>query len=171
MAQRRHLSSTLSSLALTDGKLTAFDVLGLKFAADLVVLSKDIMTVPAPEILETEVLMTILGGTGTLLGPVIGAAVIKYFENIFSAFNEGTLMAAYSFLPETLQHLAVRVSSLFVGEGWHLTLGALFMIIVIFLPGGLMEGINRMVKLVRSPFVSKSASGRAAPTASTRPGE
>ena len=30
---------TLSSLALTDGKLTAFDVLGLNIAADLVVLS------------------------------------------------------------------------------------------------------------------------------------
>ncbi len=30
--------------------------------ADIVVLSKDIMTVPAPEILETEVLMTLLGG-------------------------------------------------------------------------------------------------------------
>jgi predicted amidohydrolase YtcJ len=30
--------------------------------ADLVVLSKDIMTIPAPEILKTEVEMTILGG-------------------------------------------------------------------------------------------------------------
>jgi predicted amidohydrolase YtcJ len=30
--------------------------------ADAVVLSKDIMTIPTPEILETEVLMTILGG-------------------------------------------------------------------------------------------------------------
>ena len=28
-------------------------------------------------------LMTILGGIGTLVGPVIGAAVIKYAENIF----------------------------------------------------------------------------------------
>lgn len=90
------------------------------------------------------VLMTILGGSGTLLGPVIGAGAIKYFENIFSAFNEGILMSAFSFLPETLQHLAVGLSSLFVGEGWHLTLGALFMLIVIFLPGGLMEGFNRL---------------------------
>jgi len=90
------------------------------------------------------VLMTILGGTGTLLGPVLGAGVIKYAENIFSAFNEGTLMKVFSFLPETLQHAAVKVSSLFVGEGWHLTLGVLFMLIVIFLPGGLMEGFNRI---------------------------
>ncbi len=90
------------------------------------------------------VLMTILGGSGTLLGPVIGAGAIKYFENIFSAFNEGILMRAFDFLPEVLQHAAVSVSSLFVGEGWHLTLGALFMVIVIFLPGGLMEGLNRI---------------------------
>ena len=90
------------------------------------------------------VLMTILGGTGTLLGPVIGAGAIKYFENIFSAFNEDILNAAFDFLPEGLQHLFVSVSSLFVGEGWHLTLGALFMLIVIFLPGGLMEGFNRL---------------------------
>ncbi len=95
------------------------------------------------------VLMTILGGTGTLLGPVIGAAVIKYFENIFSAFNEDILMSAYSFLPEMLQHAAVAVSGLFVGEGWHLTLGALFMLIVIFLPGGLMEGVTRISNLLR----------------------
>jgi ABC-type branched-subunit amino acid transport system permease subunit len=95
------------------------------------------------------VLMTILGGTGTLLGPVIGAGAIKYFENIFSSFNEGTLMAAFNFLPEVLQHIAVAVSSMFVGEGWHLTLGALFMLVVIFLPGGLMEGVNRIWKWFR----------------------
>lgn len=93
------------------------------------------------------VLMTILGGAGTLLGPVIGAGVIKYFENIFSAFNETILMQAYSALPEGLQHFMVTLSSLFVGEGWHLTLGALFMLIVIFLPGGLMEGLRRLRNL------------------------
>lgn len=96
------------------------------------------------------VLMTILGGTGTLLGPVIGASVIKYFENIFSSFNEGILMNAFSFLPEMLQHAAVSVAGLFVGEGWHLTLGALFMVIVIFLPGGLMEGFSRLATWLRS---------------------
>ncbi len=96
------------------------------------------------------VLMTILGGAGTLLGPVIGAGAIKYFENIFSAFNEGILMNLFDFLPETLQHIMVGISSLFVGEGWHLTLGALFMLIVIFLPGGLMEGFNRIRNLVKN---------------------
>ncbi|MEL6477945.1 MAG: branched-chain amino acid ABC transporter permease [Pseudomonadota bacterium] len=110
------------------------------------------------------VLMTILGGTGTLLGPVIGAGAIKYFENIFSAFNEGILMNTFSFLPEGLQHAAVSVASLFVGEGWHLTLGVLFMVIVIFLPGGLMEGVNRLVNLVRRLFGGgKSPSGATVP--------
>ena len=36
------------------------------------------------------VLMTILGGAGTLLGPVLGAGFIKYFENIFSKINDTT---------------------------------------------------------------------------------
>jgi len=93
------------------------------------------------------VLMTILGGAGTLLGPILGAALIKYFENIFSAFNDTTLAQFYSFLPEGAQHFMVELSSLFVGEGWHLTLGVLFMLIVIFLPGGIMEGIRRLAAL------------------------
>ncbi|MCW2306116.1 ABC-type branched-subunit amino acid transport system permease subunit [Rhodobium gokarnense] len=111
------------------------------------------------------VLMTILGGAGTLLGPVIGAGVIKYFENIFSSFNEGILMQAYSFLPETLQHALVSVSSLFVGEGWHLTLGALFMLIVIFLPGGLMEGFRR-IKVGVSRLFGGGKGGKASDQAS-----
>ncbi len=96
------------------------------------------------------VLMTILGGTGTLWGPVVGAAAIKYFENIFSAFNDTMLMQVFSFLPEFLQKALVHLSGLFVGEGWHLTLGALFMIIVIFLPGGLMEGFTRLGNWIMS---------------------
>ncbi len=95
------------------------------------------------------VLMTILGGAGTLLGPVLGAVVIKYFENIFSAFNNATLHATFDFLPGWLADPFVGLLSLFVGDGWHLTLGLLFMIVVIFLPGGMMEGINRTAKAVR----------------------
>ncbi len=41
------------------------------------------------------VLMTILGGAGTLLGPVIGTGVIRRVENIFSAFNETILTAGF----------------------------------------------------------------------------
>ncbi len=94
------------------------------------------------------VLMTILGGVGTLVGPVIGAGVIKYLENIFSAINENVLHGIFDFLPEFLQDGVVGVVSLFVGDGWHLTLGALFVVIVVFLPGGIMEGVTRIHKRI-----------------------
>ncbi len=95
------------------------------------------------------VLMTILGGAGTLLGPVLGAMIIKYFENIFSSINDSILESAFSFLPASLQDFSVAVTSMFVGEGWHFTLGLLFMVIVIFLPGGLMEGLSRFLNLFK----------------------
>jgi ABC-type branched-subunit amino acid transport system permease subunit len=90
------------------------------------------------------VLMTILGGVGTLVGPMIGAAVIKYFENIFSAINDSVLHATFNFLPEGLESFMVTIVSPFVGEGWHLTLGTLFMAVIIFMPGGIMEGIKHL---------------------------
>lgn len=90
------------------------------------------------------VLMTILGGAGTLIGPLLGVGLIKYFENIFSAFNEQVLEQGFFFLPDWLADVMAMVTSPFVGEGWHLTLGVLFMVVVIFLPGGIMEGYRRI---------------------------
>ena len=43
-----------------------------------------------------------------------------------------------------MQEFMVTVVSPFVGEGWHLTLGVVFMIVVIFLPGGIMQGLNNL---------------------------
>jgi len=103
------------------------------------------------------VLITILGGVGTLIGPLLGAGVIKYFENIFSAFNDTVLLNAFSFLPDWLAHGVATILGLFVGEGWHLTLGLVFMLIVIFLPGGIMEGINRLWRLVSNRSSSDSS--------------
>lgn len=103
------------------------------------------------------VLMTILGGVGTLLGPVLGAVIIKYFENIFSAFNESTLNSIFSFLPDGIQDVVVSVVGLFVGEGWHLTLGLLFMVIVIYLPGGLVEGAQKIRTYVTKKRDKKNA--------------
>jgi len=100
------------------------------------------------------VLMTILGGVGTLLGPVIGAGVIKYLENIFSSFNEQILNGVFGFLPDALQHPVVKFVGLFVGEGWELTLGVLFLVLIIFVPGGLMQGIQ---SLQRRVFPAKAA--------------
>lgn len=104
------------------------------------------------------VLMTILGGAGTLVGPMLGAGLIKYFENIFSAFDNSVLEQAFSFLPDSVVEFVVPVVGLFVGSGWHLTLGLLFMVIVIFLPGGLVEGFRRIVTYFRSGGNAKQQS-------------
>lgn len=109
------------------------------------------------------VLMTILGGVGTLIGPFIGAAVIKYFENILSAYNTSSLADIFSFLPDAIQPIVVDVVSLFVGSGWHLTLGLMFMITVIFLPGGIMEGVRRIGSIFN---FKKSSADSSATTAS-----
>ena len=90
------------------------------------------------------VLMTILGGVGTLIGPVIGAWLIKYMENIFSAFNERLLHYVFSWVPDGVEDVWVAIASKFVGEGWHLTQGLVFVLVVVFLPGGIMEGVRRI---------------------------
>jgi ABC-type branched-subunit amino acid transport system permease subunit len=110
------------------------------------------------------VLMTILGGAGTLIGPLLGAALIKYAENIFSAVNESTLTGVFDFLPGPVTDVLVGFAGLFVGEGWHLTLGLLFMAIVIFLPGGMMEGLRRISDAVRRRRVGRSADDASAVT-------
>jgi len=58
------------------------------------------------------VIMSVIGGVGTLLGPIIGAAFLMYFENVVQSF---------------------------IGEQWKLVLGLIFVLIVIFLPGGFMQ--------------------------------
>lgn len=95
------------------------------------------------------VLMTILGGAGTLLGPVLGAGFIKYFENIFSKINDNILHTWFAIMPDGLEDLLVTIVHPFVGKGWHLTLGLLFMLVVTFLPGGLVEGGQRIAKTLK----------------------
>jgi len=95
------------------------------------------------------VLMTILGGAGTLIGPVLGAGLIKYMENILSKINKDILHQWFAFLPDGLENTLVALVHPFVGKGWHLTLGLLFMLVVIFLPGGLVEGGQRIGRLFR----------------------
>ena len=95
------------------------------------------------------VLMTILGGAGTLIGPVLGAGMIKYFENIFSKINESVLQGWFAFLPDGLENVVVAVIYPFVGRGWQLTLGIMFMLVVIFLPGGLVQGGQKIASAFR----------------------
>jgi len=105
------------------------------------------------------VLMTILGGAGTLIGPVLGAGVIKYFENIFSKINKGVLEGWFSVFPDGLSDVFVTLIYPFVGKGWHLTLGLMFMLVVIFLPGGLVEGGQRIGRLFGRKKASDDTSG------------
>ncbi|WP_166267987.1 branched-chain amino acid ABC transporter permease [Marinobacter caseinilyticus] len=93
------------------------------------------------------VLMTIMGGAGTLIGPVLGAGIIKYFENIFSRINDEVVLGWFSALPDWLAEAFTTVISPFLGSGWHISLGLIFMLVVIFLPGGLVEGANRLMNL------------------------
>jgi branched-chain amino acid transport system permease protein len=95
------------------------------------------------------VLMTILGGAGTLIGPVLGAGFIKYLENIVSKINEATLHSWFAFMPDGIEDAMVALIYPFVGKGWHLTLGLLFMAVVIFLPGGLVQGGQKIATVIR----------------------
>ena len=103
------------------------------------------------------VLMTILGGAGTLIGPVLGAGFIKYFENIVSKINESILHQWFAFMPDGIEDFIVAVIYPFIGKGWHLTLGLLFMLVVIFLPGGLVEGGQRIARLFRKKKPAEDA--------------
>jgi ABC-type branched-subunit amino acid transport system permease subunit len=109
------------------------------------------------------VLMTILGGVGTLVGPVIGAWLIKYFENILSALNDNILARFWSFLPEGVADVMVKITGKFVGDGWFLTLGLVFVLVVIFLPGGIMEGVRRVAASFRRSGSSGSKSAQTQP--------
>jgi len=103
------------------------------------------------------VLMTILGGVGTLIGPVLGAGAIKYMENILSKINSDILHSWFAFMPDGLENLIVTIIYPFIGKGWHLTLGIIFMLVVIFLPGGLVEGGQRIAAFFRSRKARKDA--------------
>lgn len=113
------------------------------------------------------VLMTILGGAGTLIGPVLGAGFIKYFENIFSKINDNILHQWFAFMPDGMEDFMITLIHPFIGKGWHLTLGILFMLVVIFLPGGLVEGGQRIGKM----FGRGKKADQDAAEAGTKPAE
>jgi branched-chain amino acid transport system permease protein len=63
-------------------------------------------------------LMVISGGAGTLLGPVVGAALVVVVKNVVSAYI----------------------------TRWNFMLGAIFVAIVLFMPEGLVPGTVRLVR-------------------------
>ncbi len=61
-------------------------------------------------------LMVIAGGTATLLGPIIGSALVIIMKDVASAYI----------------------------ERWNFVLGAIFVLIVVFMPEGLVPGLARV---------------------------
>jgi ABC-type branched-subunit amino acid transport system permease subunit len=106
------------------------------------------------------VVMAILGGVGTLIGPIVGSGVIKYLENIVSKINENVLHQWFGALPDPIENGLIWLVHPFVGEGWHLTLGLLFMVVVIFLPGGLVQGGQRLAALFNRKSGTVTAADR-----------
>ncbi|WP_342076159.1 branched-chain amino acid ABC transporter permease [Yoonia sp. SS1-5] len=109
------------------------------------------------------VLMTILGGAGTLIGPVLGAGFIKYFENIVSKINKSTLEQWFYWMPDGIEDVMIAIVYPFVGKGWHLTLGLLFMLVVIFLPGGLVQGGQKIAGMFRRKKTQDAKDGATTP--------
>jgi branched-chain amino acid transport system permease protein len=64
-------------------------------------------------------------------------------------------------MPDGLEDLVVAMIYPFIGKGWHLTLGIVFMLVVIFLPGGLVEGGQRIGRL----FIRKKRKDAPSPDA------
>ena len=68
-------------------------------------------------------LMVIAGGTGTLLGPIVGAGLVVIIKNVASAYI----------------------------ERWNFVLGAIFVAIVVFMPEGLVPGTRRLLRRRTEP--------------------
>jgi branched-chain amino acid transport system permease protein len=74
-------------------------------------------------------LMVISGGTGTLVGPIAGAALVVVMKYVVSAYI----------------------------ERWNLVLGAIFVAIVLFMPEGLVPGMLRLWRVLRRARRARAA--------------
>ena len=81
-------------------------------------------------------LMVIAGGTGTLLGPIAGAALVIIMKDVASAYI----------------------------ERWNFMLGAIFVLIVVFMPDGLVPGCTRLWRRARTPRGSRTPTPAPTPT-------
>src|SRR5207244_10717895 len=85
-------------------------------------------------------LMVISGGTGTLLGPIVGAALVVVIKNVASAYI----------------------------ERWNFVLGAVFVIIVGFMPEGLVPGVGGLAARTRAGFGPAPTAAIGSPHEATR---
>ncbi len=77
-------------------------------------------------------LMVISGGTATLLGPIAGAAIVVIMKNVASAYI----------------------------ERWNLVLGVIFVLIISFMPDGLIPGTTRIWRYGWQALRARIASAR-----------
>ena len=85
------------------------------------------------------VIMNVLGGLNALIGPFIGALLVKYFSNNVSGIDSERLVHTIEDglpLPGLIEYPLANIPAAFVGHGWELGLGVLFVVMVIFMPGG-----------------------------------
>jgi ABC-type branched-subunit amino acid transport system permease subunit len=136
---------------------------GLMVAMDPLAGSERMLWTASGEI----VLMTILGGAGTLIGPILGVGVIAYLESIVSTINDNVLHGWFDALPDFLENTLVTVMHPFIGSGWSLTLGLVFIAVVIFLPGGIVQGGGLIAGLFKRKRVDSSDTNQS----SAEPGE
>jgi branched-chain amino acid transport system permease protein len=78
-------------------------------------------------------LMVISGGAGTLLGPVVGAALVVIVKNVVSGVRLDGSGVVVFVINQLFQH-------------WNFLLGAIFVLIVVFMPEGLVPGIVRLAR-------------------------
>jgi len=86
-------------------------------------------------------LMVISGGAGTLFGPIVGAALVVVVKNVVSGFL----------------------------ERWNMLLGAIFVVIVIFMPEGLVPGSVRLWQLVCQRFRQQDGKMPSSPASESKP--
>lgn len=80
-------------------------------------------------------LMTIIGGTGTIPGPAVGAAILHLGEDIF---RKPDLYIDFNFIVFRYQDTVDTVSI------WPVVLGTMFIVIVLLIPFGLIGQLNKL---------------------------
>jgi branched-chain amino acid transport system permease protein len=74
-------------------------------------------------------LMAILGGASTLIGPIVGAAIITLVKNVVSTYV----------------------------ERWNTLLGVIFVVVIVFMPYGLVPGFRQLWRRVGARFTGRKS--------------
>jgi branched-chain amino acid transport system permease protein len=92
--------------------------------------------------------MAVLGGVGSLFGPILGAAVYLYVENIVSGVQQLTVPFTGPAEYLTLVEEPIVILDGF-GAYWHLILGLVFVAVVVLFPRGIWGLFEDLASAVR----------------------